>query len=82
MKPKNETISDPAKTVVITCNDNSTGQTPILRFPYRAQKDTSADFQQSIVTALQLLYSTVLNGKNDLMTDSKRERIQKQTFPE
>ena len=49
----------------------------ILRFPYRAQKDTSADFQQSIVTALQLLYSTVLNGKNDLMTDPKREHIQR-----
>ena len=89
MKPKNETIFYLPKTVVITCNDNmslymTTQQVKHLFCVFHTEhkKTLRRIFQQSIVNALQLLYSTVLNGKNDLMTDPKRERIQKQTFPE
>ena len=63
MKPKNETVFNPPKTVVITCNDNmssymTTGQVKHLFCVFHTEhkKTFRRIFQQSIVNALQLLF--------------------------
>ena len=62
-EPENETISDPAKTVVITCNDNMSSYMTTRQvrhlfcvFHTEHKKTLRRIFQQSIVNALQLLF--------------------------
>lgn len=83
-EPENETISDPAKMVVITCNDNmssymTTRQTKCYSaFSIQSTKRHFGGFSTPpFIFSFNCIY-----GQNDLLTDAKRERIQKQTFPE